>query len=84
MSETGAKAYPMTIEVRNPADGKVVGEVPIETAETVAAKVRELRLFQHEWEAIGPKGPQGVAAEVPGLDVRQRRTHHRCAAVRDG
>ena len=56
MSETKAKAYPMTIEVRNPADGKVVGEVPIETAETVAAKVRELRLFQHEWEAIGPKG----------------------------
>ena len=56
MSETGAKASPVTIEVRNPADGKVVGEVPIETAETVAAKVRELRLFQHEWEAIGPKG----------------------------
>ena len=56
MSEPEAKAHPMTIEVRNPADGKVVGEVPIETAEAVAAKVRELRLFQPEWEAIGPKG----------------------------
>ena len=56
MSETNAKAHRMSIEVPNPADGKVVGEVPIETAEAVAAKVRELRLFQPEWEAIGPKG----------------------------
>jgi len=45
-----------TIEVQNPADGRVVGEVPNETAEAVAAKARELRLFQPEWEAIGPKG----------------------------
>lgn len=56
MTETQAKAHPMSFEVRNPADGKVVGEVPIEPAEAVAAKVRELRLFQPEWEAIGPKG----------------------------
>ena len=56
MSETDAKAQRMSIEVPNPADGNVVGEVPIETAEAVAAKVRELRLFQPEWEAIGPKG----------------------------
>jgi acyl-CoA reductase-like NAD-dependent aldehyde dehydrogenase len=45
-----------TIEVRNPADGAVVGEVPIDSAETVAAKARELRLFQPEWEALGPRG----------------------------
>ena len=45
-----------TIEVRNPADGTVVGEVPNDSAETVAAKARELRLFQPEWEAIGAKG----------------------------
>ena len=32
------------IEVRNPADGTVVGEVPVDSAETVAAKARELRL----------------------------------------
>ena len=44
------------IEVRNPADGSTVGEVPIETADTVAAKARGLRLFQPEWEALGPKG----------------------------
>jgi acyl-CoA reductase-like NAD-dependent aldehyde dehydrogenase len=45
-----------TIEVRNPADGSVVGTVPIDTPETVAAKSRELRLFQPEWEAMGAKG----------------------------
>jgi acyl-CoA reductase-like NAD-dependent aldehyde dehydrogenase len=45
-----------TIEVRNPADGTVVGEVPNDAAETVAAKARELRLFQPEWEALGPRG----------------------------
>ncbi len=45
-----------TIEVRNPADGSVVGEVPIDSAEAVAAKARELRLFQPEWEAMGPNG----------------------------
>jgi acyl-CoA reductase-like NAD-dependent aldehyde dehydrogenase len=44
-----------TIEVRNPADGAVVGEVPNDSAETVAAKARELRLFQPEWE--GPSAP---------------------------
>ena len=45
-----------TIEVRNPADGSVVGEVPNESADTVAAKARELRLYQPEWEALGARG----------------------------
>src|SRR5919202_2896142 len=45
-----------TIEVRNPADGRIVGKVPVDSAETVAAKARELRLFQPEWEALGPRG----------------------------
>lgn len=45
-----------TIEVRNPADGTVVGEVPNDSADTVAAKASELRLFQPEWEALGPRG----------------------------
>jgi acyl-CoA reductase-like NAD-dependent aldehyde dehydrogenase len=44
-----------TIEVRNPADGAVVGRVPVETAESVAAIVDDLRIHQHEWEAIGPR-----------------------------
>ena len=45
-----------SITVHNPADGNVVGSVPIDGPDTVAAKARELRLFQPEWEAIGPRG----------------------------
>ena len=56
MTTVQPRALSATIEVRNPADGAVVGEVPIDTPEAVAAKVAELRLFQPEWEAIGPKG----------------------------
>src|SRR5271170_476695 len=54
MTETTARQS--TIEVHNPADGRLVGEVPVETPESVAAKVRELRLFQPEWAALGPRG----------------------------
>ena len=45
-----------TVEVRNPADGTVVGEVPNDVADIVAAKAHELRLRQPEWEAMGAKG----------------------------
>lgn len=44
------------IEVRNPATGETVGTVPAESSDAVAAKVRELRLYQPEWEAIGAAG----------------------------
>lgn len=44
------------LEVRNPATGEPAGTVPIESADAVAAKVRELRLYQPEWEAIGAAG----------------------------
>jgi acyl-CoA reductase-like NAD-dependent aldehyde dehydrogenase len=44
------------ITVHNPATGQVAGTVPIDDSEAVAAKARELRLFQPEWEAIGPRG----------------------------
>ncbi len=54
MTET--KVSDLTIEVRNPADGRAVGEVPNERADAVAATARELRLCQPEWEAIGPNG----------------------------
>jgi acyl-CoA reductase-like NAD-dependent aldehyde dehydrogenase len=54
MTKTESKTSQLTIEVRNPADGTVAGMVPVETPESVAAKVRELRLFQPDWEAIGP------------------------------
>ncbi|MEV6557389.1 aldehyde dehydrogenase family protein [Nocardia sp. NPDC051756] len=47
---------PALLEVRNPGTGALVGTVPVASADEVAAKVRELRLFQPEWEAIGPDG----------------------------
>jgi acyl-CoA reductase-like NAD-dependent aldehyde dehydrogenase len=56
MTETKVPVDTTTITVRNPADGTVVGEVPIESAEAVAAKARELRLYQPEWEAMGAAG----------------------------
>ncbi|MCV7175175.1 aldehyde dehydrogenase family protein [Mycolicibacterium sphagni] len=56
MTAVEPKADQATITVRNPADGRVVGSVPIEDAAAVAAKARELRLFQTEWEQIGPRG----------------------------
>ncbi len=56
MTDLHAKPRLTTIEVRNPADGTVVGEVPNDSAETVAAKDRELRIHQPEWEAMGPRG----------------------------
>src|SRR5947209_7820188 len=50
---------PVTITVRNPADGREVGAVPIDSADTVAGKARELRLFQPAWEELGPQGRRG-------------------------
>lgn len=44
------------IEVQNPATGEVVGHIPRQTPEEVAAMAAELRAAQPEWEALGPKG----------------------------
>lgn len=54
MTAVEPKAY--TITVHNPADGSVAGSVPIDDSDAVAAKARELRLFQPEWEAMGGRG----------------------------
>jgi len=44
------------LEVRNPADGSLVGSVPIQDARTVNAAATELRMAQPAWEALGPDG----------------------------
>lgn len=44
------------LEVHNPATGELAGTVPVTAPDEVAAAVRELRLYQPEWEAIGPEG----------------------------
>jgi acyl-CoA reductase-like NAD-dependent aldehyde dehydrogenase len=56
MTAVEPKADQVTITVRNPADGRIAGTVPVDSPETVAAKARELRLFQTEWETMGPQG----------------------------
>jgi acyl-CoA reductase-like NAD-dependent aldehyde dehydrogenase len=56
MTAVQPKTDSSTITVRNPADGSLVGTVPVDTPDVVAAKARELRLFQSEWEALGPRG----------------------------
>jgi acyl-CoA reductase-like NAD-dependent aldehyde dehydrogenase len=45
-----------TLTVRCPADGRIVGTVQIDPPATVAAKVDALRVFQPEWEDLGPCG----------------------------
>ena len=45
-----------TITVHNPASGRVVGSVPVDGPEVVAAKARQLRAAQQEWEQIGARG----------------------------
>ena len=56
MTATGARTEADKVIVHNPANGSIVGTVPVDTPETVAAKARELRRAQPEWEAIGPRG----------------------------
>jgi acyl-CoA reductase-like NAD-dependent aldehyde dehydrogenase len=44
------------IDVRSPANGRIVGSVDISTADDVAETVRELRAAQPAWEELGPHG----------------------------
>jgi len=53
---TEQAAVPRVVEVRNPGTGEVVGSVPVQTSEEVAAVVAELRRHQPGWESLGPDG----------------------------
>ncbi|BDX33437.1 aldehyde dehydrogenase [Mycobacterium antarcticum] len=54
-TDTAAKAEKALVEVRNPADGSVVGTVPDQSADEVRLLADELRAAQPAWEALGPK-----------------------------
>ena len=56
MTAVAPKTDTDTITVRNPADGRVVGSVPNDGPESVAAKAAALRSAQPRWEAMGPRG----------------------------
>lgn len=47
---------PAVLEVRSPADGSVVGSVPVMDTTAVNAAAAELRLAQAGWEALGAEG----------------------------
>ena len=76
MGDTEVQTRRTVIEVRNPANGKVVGEVTNQTPDAVAATARELRFFQPEWEALGPKGRR--------VGLRLSATPRRCIHSRLG
>jgi len=71
------------VEVRNPATGEVVGRVAVQSAETVAAVVDELRTHQSSWEALGPGCPRSLVAKTAELVAGQRVPAHRCTGCRD-
>src|SRR3954465_12856023 len=45
-----------TIQVENPATGRVIGEVPVRRPEEVAEMVARARAAQPAWEALGYEG----------------------------
>ena len=55
MTDLHTKPQLTTIEVRNPADGMLVGAVPVESPDAVAVKATELRRHQPEWGEMGPR-----------------------------
>lgn len=56
MSLDTTPVSPAVLEVRNPADGRVVGSVPVMGARTVNEIAAELRMAQVGWEGLGPEG----------------------------
>jgi betaine-aldehyde dehydrogenase len=44
------------LEVHNPATGKLIATVPVDSPETVAETVARVRANQAEWEALGNQG----------------------------
>ncbi len=76
MTATQPRTKAETITVHNPANGSIAGNVPVDGPDTVAAKARELRRAQPEWEAIGPRGRKRWFLEYQGwiLDNADRIT----------
>jgi acyl-CoA reductase-like NAD-dependent aldehyde dehydrogenase len=62
MTDLHTRPQLTTIEVRNPADGTVVGAVPDDSAETVAATAADLRRCQPEWEAMATEAQCDLVA----------------------
>ena len=63
-----------TIEVENPATGKVIASVPVVAPDQVAALVARARRAQPGWEALGFDGRAARPEALPevGLDNSER------------
>jgi acyl-CoA reductase-like NAD-dependent aldehyde dehydrogenase len=66
-----ADISPRTIAVRNPRTGRTDFDLPVATAEEVAAKAARLRKNQKAWAAMGLQGRSGVMARWLA-EVRKR------------
>jgi len=66
-----ADVRPRTIAVRNPRTGRTDFDLPVATAEEVAAKAARLRENQKAWAALGLQGRSGVMARWLA-EVRKR------------
>jgi acyl-CoA reductase-like NAD-dependent aldehyde dehydrogenase len=66
-----AHASSRTIPVRNPRTGRTEFDLPVATAQEVAAKAARLRENQKAWAALGLAGRSAVMARWLG-EVRQR------------
>ena len=55
-SGNGAPPAAETIEVRNPATGETIAQVPVDSPQRVAETVARVRANQADWEAMGIEG----------------------------
>jgi len=60
VTEAPTSTAATTIDVENPATGKVIGTVPVVAPEEVAARAARARRAQPGWEALGFDGRAAV------------------------
>jgi len=71
MADVSPRTIERTIPVRNPRTGRTDFDLPVASADEVAAKAARLRENQKAWSAMGLQGRSGVMARWLG-EVRKR------------
>ncbi|MFM7736187.1 MAG: aldehyde dehydrogenase family protein, partial [Alphaproteobacteria bacterium] len=72
--DTSSAAPPRpSIEVRDPASGRVAGQVPSDSPEVVARLVDRARAARPAWEAMGPRARGSALRAARKAFVRARR-----------
>ena len=71
MADVSPRTIGRTIPVRNPRTGRTDFDLPVASADEVAAKAARLRENQKAWSAMGLQGRSGVMARWLG-EVRKR------------